>query len=263
MKISDRPPEYGSPINKPPSIEIPPLPTGVALRTVYTDFLKYIYNHTHHFFVENTPAGGRIWDRLHCTGAITFVLAMPNGWEADQQIFLRDVAISAEFIKKAEAEERLKFVTEGEASVHYALAHTQSRSWLRVGTLFAVSDAGGSTVDTTLYECKNLEPLKLEEVCASECVQVSSVNYKLDHSMLISGKAGGVFIDRAASNMLSSKLRNSRFGNEEFIKLMTTEFEKKVLSSLTYLRPTHLSLDQAGVRWHSRVQRHSFRAQQR
>jgi hypothetical protein len=46
--------------------------------------------------------------------------------------------------------------------------------------------------------------------------------------MLIFGKAGGVFIDRAASNMLSSKLGDSRFGNEEFVKLMTAEFEKKV-----------------------------------
>jgi hypothetical protein len=176
MRISDRPPEYDSPTNKSPPIEIPPLPRGVTLKTVYTDFFKYIYNHTHHFFVGNTPAGSRIWDRLHLIGAITFVLAMPNGWEADQQVFLRDVAISAGFMKPKAAEERLKFVTEGEASVHYALAHTQSRSWLRAGTIFAVSDAGGSTVDTTLYECKGLEPsLNLEEACASECVQVSYV----------------------------------------------------------------------------------------
>jgi hypothetical protein len=188
MRISAKGPEYDSPITETPPIEIPPLPTGVSLRTVYTDFLNYICNHTHHFFVENTPAGNRIWDRLHFIGAITFILAVPNGWEADQQIFFRDIAISAGLLRPSEVEERLRFVTEGEASVHYALAHTQSRSWLKPGTVFAVSDAGGSTVDTTLYECKGLEPLKLEEVCASECVQVSHIWCKLDYNLLIYGR---------------------------------------------------------------------------
>lgn len=71
---------------------------------------------------------------------------------------------------------RLEFVTEGEASVHYALAHTQSQAWLTKDTLFAVTDAGGSTVDSTLYECKKTSPeLVLEEVCASECVQVCTL----------------------------------------------------------------------------------------
>jgi len=105
----------------------------------------------------------------------------------------------------------LRFVTEGEASVHYALDYTQSAQWLRKGVVFAVVDAGGSTVDSTLYECKETTPkLILEEVCASECVQ-----------------AGSVFVDRAAEHMLETKLQGSQFGDTEYIQDILGEFEKK------------------------------------
>ncbi len=77
--------------------------------------------------------------------------------------------------------------------------------------MFAVVDAGGSTVDSTLYECKETTPkLTLEEVCASECVQ-----------------AGSVFIDRAAQHMLKAKLQGSRFSDDTCIQGILEEFERK------------------------------------
>ena len=77
--------------------------------------------------------------------------------------------------------------------------------------VFAVVDAGGSTVDSTLYECKKTTPkLILEEVCASECVQ-----------------AGSVFIDRAARHMLVAKLHGSRYCDEAYIQEILGEFERK------------------------------------
>ena len=95
--------------------------------------------------------------------------------------------------------------------MHYALGYSQSAQWLRKGVVFAVVDAGGSTVDSTLYECKETTPkLILEEVCASECVQ-----------------AGSVFIDRAAQRMLEGKLRGSRFGDDMCIQAILAEFERK------------------------------------
>ena len=105
----------------------------------------------------------------------------------------------------------MRFVTEGEASVHYALNYTQSSQWLRKGVVVAVVDAGGSTVDSTLYKCKGTTPkLILEEVCAGECVQ-----------------AGSVFIDRAAQYMLKAKLQGSRFGDDAYIQGILREFERK------------------------------------
>lgn len=40
-------------------------------------------------------------------------------------------------------------------------------------------------------------------------------------------------MDRAARTMLQAKLKNSKFGDEEFVELMVDEFEKKVC--LSYL----------------------------
>ena len=77
--------------------------------------------------------------------------------------------------------------------------------------MFAVVDAGGSTVDSTLYECKETTPkLVLEEVCASECVQ-----------------AGSVFVDRAAQLMLEAKLQGSKFSDDVCIRGILGEFERK------------------------------------
>ncbi|KAG8802706.1 hypothetical protein FRC17_006362, partial [Serendipita sp. 399] len=193
-----------------PLIEIPPLPPKISLIRVYSDLLKYLFDHTERFFVNNTPGGRNIWDRLR--NKIAIVLATPNGWDTRQQLFMRDAVVAAGLIGKDQADELIDYITEGEASVHYALAHSHSKLWLKKGVKFAVTDAGGSTVDSTLYECKEHTPkLVLEEVRASECIQ-----------------AGGIFVDRAARSMLVDKLKGSRYSNDEMINIMMTEFERKI-----------------------------------
>ncbi|KIM19487.1 hypothetical protein M408DRAFT_83484, partial [Serendipita vermifera MAFF 305830] len=83
------------------------------------------------------------------------------------------------------------------------------KTWLAPNTLFAVIDAGGSTVDSTLYDCKSIEPkVVLEEACESECIQ-----------------AGGVFVDRAAEVMFKQKLTGTKYGNKDCIIDMVTAFE--------------------------------------
>ncbi|KAG8772201.1 hypothetical protein FRC20_002802 [Serendipita sp. 405] len=209
MKLSDLPPTYDSNNNMPPPIEIPPLPEGVHLLKVYSGFLQYMYGTTRNFFCENSPNGTKIWDRLE--NKIIVVLCTPNGWDIEQQTFLRNAALKAGIVDSlSEAEVRIEFITEGEASVHYALAHTKTDTWLNPGAMFAVTDAGGSTVDSTLYECKSVNPLVLEEVCESECVQ-----------------AGGVFIDRALQGILEDKLRESEFGDPDSVTEMVRSFERK------------------------------------
>jgi len=81
-------------------------------------------------------------------------------------------------VNEYNADSRVEFITEGKASVHFALAYTKGANWLSKDAMFMVTDAGGSTVDSTLYECKSAESLVLEEVCASECVQVRLMMYK-------------------------------------------------------------------------------------
>ncbi|KIM20877.1 hypothetical protein M408DRAFT_333770 [Serendipita vermifera MAFF 305830] len=84
---------------------------------------------------------------------MVIILTTPNGWDIFQQKVLRKAAIQAELVSEDKAYDLLEFVTEGEASVHYVLAYSQSKSWLATDTLFAVIDVGGSTVDSTLYDC--------------------------------------------------------------------------------------------------------------
>ncbi|CAG7852393.1 SubName: Full=Uncharacterized protein {ECO:0000313/EMBL:CCA74286.1} [Serendipita indica DSM 11827] len=209
MKQADEPPRYGSSSNFSSRLEIPPLPRGVTIQTVYVDFMKYLFSHTKTYFEQRMTNGESIWRRLR--DRMEIVLATPNGWDITQQTFLRRAAIVAGLVTDANADTLLKFVTEGEASVHYVMAYSPTRSWLSKGSTFLVIDAGGSTVDSTLYECKAVEPhVELQEVCASECVQ-----------------AGGVFVDRAAKRMLEDKLRASKFNDPESIRDMVKAFEAK------------------------------------
>ncbi|KAG8754228.1 hypothetical protein FRC14_005283, partial [Serendipita sp. 396] len=189
---------------------IPPLPPNVTLQQAYTDIMSYMFRHTREFF-ESRPGyiNTNTWSRLQ--NSMEIILATPNGWDIKEQGFLRRVAIRAGLISSSGAETRLTFITEAEASIHFALHHGSIRNWLRQGAMFAVVDAGGSTVDSTLYVCKSAQtPVRLEEVASSKCVQ-----------------AGGIFVDEQAEIVLKQKFRNSRFGTSEYIAAMIRVFELK------------------------------------
>ncbi|PVF93792.1 hypothetical protein CPB86DRAFT_789734 [Serendipita vermifera] len=209
MKESDLPPPYESMANTPSRPEIPPLPNGVGLQKVYGDFIEYLYKHTRRFFIDSMPNGENIWTRLQ--SKIVIIFCHPNGWDISQQSFLSQSAIKAGLVPVEDVNTRLEFVTEGEASVHYAVAYTPSISWLEPQRMFVVVDAGGSTIDSNLYECKSVNPLGIEEVHRCECIQ-----------------AGGVFVDRAVRALLRRKLATSPiYGTDEMIDIMVNEFEKK------------------------------------
>ncbi|PVF93790.1 hypothetical protein CPB86DRAFT_789732 [Serendipita vermifera] len=209
MKESDLPPAYGTTSDNPRSFEVPPLPDGVNLKKVYSDFIKYLYMHTRNFFGDLMPNGANIWTRLQ--SKILIIFCHPNGWDISQQAFLSQAAVEAGIVVQEDTDSRIEFVTEGEASVHYAVAHTPSASWLESNRMFVVVDAGGSTIDSNLYECKSTDPLRLEEVHRSECIQ-----------------AGGVFVDRALRVLLKQKLSTSAvYGTDEMVDAMVKEFEKK------------------------------------
>lgn len=188
--------------------EIPALPSDVPIVKVYADMFHWLLEHVERFFKSSTADGDVIWERLG--SQITLVVATPNGWEIQQQQTMRNALILGRVLPADHDPDRLEFVTEGEASVHYALYHHRNVNWLSTGTMFALVDAGGSTVDSTLYLCKEAQPdLILEEACRSECVQ-----------------AGSVFVDRAMQNQLENKLCGSRFSDPEDIARMTKRFEE-------------------------------------
>ncbi|GAA5916449.1 hypothetical protein JCM5296_006567 [Sporobolomyces johnsonii] len=189
------------------TFEVPPLPKGVAVSQVYEDWFGYLLRSTKVWFEENSPDGDVIWQKLAST--MVFVVAHPNGWETAQQATLSSALQKA--VRIAKPSEQIVFVTEAEASVHFSLQYCGNKDWLKVGAQFAVVDAGGSTVDTCVYEVEKTEPkLKLKEAKTSDCVQ-----------------AGAIFPTRQARTLLADKFKSSPFGSAEFLDRIVQEWDVK------------------------------------
>ncbi|KAF8317320.1 hypothetical protein DL93DRAFT_2076909 [Clavulina sp. PMI_390] len=191
------------------------LPTNITTERIYADFLRYLLTHTESFFTTRTANGTSIWNKLYPTADI--VIAHPNGWGLREQSVMRRAAILAEVCEEKDAGTRVRFVSEGEASVHFVLkaAGGNVTSKLDVGTKFLVCDAGGSTVDITSYIVKKREPsLVLEEAKASGCVQ-----------------AGGIYVNQECLwqlRTLFGAIRLPRPVLEEWLRNADEDFEQNV-----------------------------------
>lgn len=87
---------------------------------VFADFLAYLFECASTYIQETHPNGAALWKSVE--GKIDFVLSHPNGWEGSQQSQMREAAILARLIPGTlEGNARLSFVTEGEASLHFAI----------------------------------------------------------------------------------------------------------------------------------------------
>jgi hypothetical protein len=161
-----------SKVSRSQQFKYPPLPKGVTIERAYADLMSYLMEHTRRFFEATTANGAEIWWRVRDT--IILVLATPNSWDTREQAMLRKAAIMTSLVTAENASHLLQFVTEAEASVHYALAQGPCE-WLKQGTVFGVIDCGGSTVDTTIYRCESTKPLGLTEACPNKCVQVELI----------------------------------------------------------------------------------------
>ncbi|CAE6450133.1 unnamed protein product [Rhizoctonia solani] len=192
----------------------------VPIRKIYVDFLKYLIKHTEYFFKQRDQGGASAWSRLFPT--MELILTHPNGWGPSEQKLLGDAAVEAKIITGSNIAQRIKYLTEAEASVHFCLFHPnrQGPSNLKHGTKIAVCDAGGSTVDITSYEVVSNSPiLKLNETQASACIQ-----------------AGAIFVDAEVNGLIKRTLARegisdestlkdyARAGEKSFIQLVKTHF---------------------------------------
>ncbi|QRV77751.1 heat shock protein 70 kDa 12A [Ceratobasidium sp. AG-Ba] len=181
------------------NLKVQPLPAGIPLEKIYTDFMVYLMKHTQEFFEARIIDGPKVWQDLHKD--MTIVIAHPNGWTIKEQNFLRKAAVAAKYTTEAKAHAQIHFVSEAEASVHFCMFHSDIQNRLSPNVNFIVCDAGGSTVDTTAYCVKTAAPmLELEEKKASACVQ-----------------AGAVFVDLECENHLSGILNRLGLPEDERI----------------------------------------------
>jgi hypothetical protein len=101
-------------------LQIPQLPLKKTLVQLFSDFMSYLRDCAKSYIEESHPNGVALWKTLERHN-INYVLAHPNGWEGSQQQQMRQAAVLAGLIPQSEFSnlERITFVTEGEASLHF------------------------------------------------------------------------------------------------------------------------------------------------
>jgi hypothetical protein len=183
-------------------MRLPPLPKGKTAVQVFGDYLRYLFKCTKDFIINTHAGGASLWRALE--EDLQFVLSHPNGWEGAQQTKMRRAAVYGGLIPDTDAgKARIRFVTEGEASLHacvlnglatemltvHPFNHTRRSTLMTVfqgqsGHGFLVADAGGGTLDISSYAVRGTNPLVMEEIAPPDCLLLFRSRLVL-HSILL------------------------------------------------------------------------------
>ncbi|KAM6497434.1 hypothetical protein JOM56_007907 [Amanita muscaria] len=176
------------------------LPKNKTPVQVFGDFLGYLFESTKKYIRESES-----WSWNSVEKNMYFVLSHPNGWEGKQQSQMRKAAIAAGLVDRSEALERISFVSEGEASLHFCLNKKPTLRNERDGIL--VVDCGGGTIDVSAYS----QTIKgrFKEITPSEC-----------HFQ------GSIFVTCRAKQYLQQILQNSKYGSNDEIEAIASSFDR-------------------------------------
>ena len=109
------------------------LPHGKTAVDVFGDFLSYLFRCTRSFIIDTHANGHGLWNAVEPN--IQFVLSHPNGWEGAQQYKMRRAAVYGGLIPDTdEGRSRIRFVTEGEASLHACVLNGLAQDVLSVSS---------------------------------------------------------------------------------------------------------------------------------
>jgi len=135
--------KYGS--GKKMNENVPPLPPNKTVINVFADFLRYLLECASSYIQDTHPGGVGLW-KTH-RNEVHFVLSHPNGWEGKEQSQMRQAAVEAGLIPDTLAgHERVSFVTEGEASLHFAIENgvlsqaSEVRFRLKAGIILGIDN---------------------------------------------------------------------------------------------------------------------------
>ena len=97
--------------------DVDELPEGKCLEDILADFMGYLFGETKRFIERSVHDGVKLWEEVSSSKRIDFVFGHPNGWSGVPQQRMRQSAILAGLVRTSkDATDRVKFVTEGEAS---------------------------------------------------------------------------------------------------------------------------------------------------
>ncbi|KAJ7137618.1 hypothetical protein C8R43DRAFT_1089388 [Mycena crocata] len=176
---------------------LPPLPVNKTAVDIFADFLQYLFQCAKTYIGDHYPNGTALWVALE--DSIEFVLTHPNGWEGEQQSKMRKAAIIAGLIlNNRDGRDRIHFVTEGEASLHFCITNGLATDPLRLGKGVIIVDAGGGTVDISAYrKLKTSRGESFEEIARAQCL------FK-----------GSVFVSNRAQEHLKKILQGSKYAGD-------------------------------------------------
>ncbi|KAI6046250.1 hypothetical protein EDC04DRAFT_1677424 [Pisolithus marmoratus] len=203
--------------------DLPPLPSGKSAVEVLGDFMRYLFVCARAYISEaHAPI---MWESLE--RGLEFILTHPNGWEGPQQQQIRKAAELAGLIVGEEGQQRIRLLTEGEASLHFCVTNVLASDAFSTTPIACtdepeealdeaedqdkgviVIDAGGGTVDLSAYSMQ-LSPTSFWEIAPADC--------RLQ---------GSVFITYRAHAFLRATLANSKYGEEESLRRMADIFDK-------------------------------------
>ncbi|KAJ6580173.1 hypothetical protein DFH09DRAFT_325777 [Mycena vulgaris] len=186
FKLHLRPPMDGP--------KIPPLPYRKRITEVLADFLLYLFESAKTFIQETHPNGPDLW--LSLENNIQFVMAHPNGWEGKQQSQMRIAAGMAGLISESDEQDRLRFVTEGEASLHFCIQNGLGSNAIARGDGVVIVDAGGGTIDLSTYRMvkKSNGRQEYQEISPPQCLF-----------------QGSIYVTQRAREYLEARLGQSRY----------------------------------------------------
>ncbi|KAG8938456.1 hypothetical protein FRC03_007230 [Tulasnella sp. 419] len=187
------------------------MPPNKTLDTIMADFLRYMVDLVYKHFRETMDVDEKTWEGVK--NRITYILNYSNGWNTFQHFLMRNAAILAEIVPSSdEAKRRIKFVSEGEASLHWCIKNRVGLRKLSVGNQFIVVDAGGGTIDISSFKCVGTDHLEFEESSIPEC-----------HLQ------GSAFVTQAFREYVQAKLEGSSFGTPETIDRIVGNFEQQAM----------------------------------
>ncbi|KIJ93873.1 hypothetical protein K443DRAFT_377119 [Laccaria amethystina LaAM-08-1] len=147
--------------------QLPPLPPGKSVIDVLADFLRYLFQCTQTYIEGTYPRDANLWPSL--VNDMDFLLSHPNGWGVPQQTQMREAAVFAGLVPDDRSgRNRIFFVTEGEANLHFAIHNGLSPSTLMESEGVIIVDAGGGTIDISDFAC-NADIPTFNEIAPPQC----------------------------------------------------------------------------------------------
>lgn len=110
----------------------PMLPHGLTIVDVFADFMDYLFSCAEIYIKESHAFGESVWDSVK--EDVIFILSHPNGWGGYEQVLMRRAAVKTKLVPDTlEGHDRIRFVTEGEASFNFCVNNGISGEAIKVG----------------------------------------------------------------------------------------------------------------------------------